>query len=500
MRTTECLIDIDLTYPKAKQIATVDVNNELYSNCKLKCINDKKEFKKIASCEPGLISLDGTYAFFPEDPEDFDTGYWSSKLSKSDGTFDADVILHFSFEEEIASIAVTLYFGDAAAKDFTVEWLSGDTIISTLSIADNELKVCVIENAVENYDGLNITFTKADPYRYIKLNEIDFGKTLSANKEIMLKSAKINECTDLLCNKIGIGTLDFELVNKDLMFYMLKKDGYYNSLQENQKVLCNIVVGGNSESRTVYPMGTYYLSQWDNSNGSTAKFEAVNIIGKLEGMRYTGSFDYTNVQNPTAADFFGAVFACAGIDEDDYIIDDGVGDVQLAGYFPECCIREALQLLCIATQSTLKVRRDGKIHIFKPDFTHPPTEIGVIGTEKIKKNQGNNDVTVLVNNDSETKPETSRVIKDNPFIIAQDKAMDIQDYWNGFLKNKCIEMEIKSLLDFEMNLSDMVNPISNLESLGDIQEVQYAITEIETDLTGGCIANIKGVGEIVANT
>ena len=229
--------------------------------------------------EPGRSLLDGSFRLFPNAPNPQNMlSVWSGALSGEDGALSPPLIVTIAFTQLHSSVGITLH-GDPTADiaDATVKWYGTDGgLLATAETTANTEADFFVDEKVDGYQKVVLTVTAtAEPRRYARLTEVDFGQ-LMVFGDADLVSASFVEETDLSGASLPDAELNFTVLNRDQRFNILNPDGIYAYLRENMRLTVEAIQDG-----TPYPAGTYYLSKWASSSGSTAKMSAIGEAGVL---------------------------------------------------------------------------------------------------------------------------------------------------------------------------------------------------------------------------
>ena len=108
-----------------------------------------------------------------------------------------------------------------------------------------------------------------------------------------------------------------------------------------------------STSSTSYCMGTFYLSDWENSGDTLADFTAVDAVGLLDGAPYDGGV-YDTTAGALTADI---------LDGYSYTLDAELAAERVQGYLAAGTRREALQQLAFAVGAVVDCSRSDLIRI-----------------------------------------------------------------------------------------------------------------------------------------
>ncbi|MCX7924125.1 MAG: hypothetical protein N3B21_19270 [Clostridia bacterium] len=343
----------------------------------------------MATFEDDFFELDGSFILTPDTVSTSNIlGWWSSAISDSNGDFSVPPTVTITFSQVHSSFGIGLFFdplGNTFCTDFDITWYNGVTQLDYLLVQENTQIGCNIQRGVSNYNKIVVRFLKTNaPYRYVKLMEMNFGLEEVFDSDSLI-SASIVEEVDPSNAVLTINKLKFTVLNTDQKFNMANPQGLYAYLQKKQQIVASSGVLLSSGKYEYVQMGTYYLSDWKNATGITATLEATDAIGLLDKTTYYSSQFWVNA---TISSVIQQILNDAGTFP--VIIDSSASGEVVNGYLPIMSHREALQAVLMACRCTLRINRDGIIHIMKLDYTTPVDTIEydvIIGTPQIEQKQ-----------------------------------------------------------------------------------------------------------------
>lgn len=313
---------------------------------------------KYGTLESEQWLMDGSFSFFPEVPEQYFWGLWSTTQSDKNGLFADPPVLDITFTQDHSSSGLTLHFyspTDDWASRIKIQWFSqdGGLISTALFYPDAVDYYCA--KKVENYRRIRIHFLETNrPGRYLKLAGIDYGVYLHFSGHEIVEAHVLEEC-DPLSSEISINTLNVSLYNKEGRFSILNPEGYFDVLQHKQKftVWEDVKQDARSTGSVSYCMGTFYLSDWSNSGDTLADFSAVDAIGLLDGAPFDGG-----IYDTTAAELAETILTGYS-----YTLDESLATERVQGYIAAGTRREALQQLAFAIGAVVDCSRGELIRI-----------------------------------------------------------------------------------------------------------------------------------------
>lgn len=313
---------------------------------------------KYGTLESEQWLMDGSFSFFPEVPEQYFWGLWSTTQSDKNGVFADPPVLDITFTQDHSSSGLTLHFyipTDDWASRIKIQWFSqdGGLISTALFYPDAVDYYCA--KKVENYRRIRIHFLETNrPGRYLKLAGIDYGVYLHFSGHEIVEAHVLEEC-DPLSSEISINTLNVSLYNKEGRFSILNPEGYFDVLQHKQKftVWEDVKQDARSTGSVSYCMGTFYLSDWSNSGDTLADFSAVDAIGLLDGAPFDGG-----IYDTTAAELAEAILTGYS-----YTLDGSLAAERVQGYIAAGTRRGALQQLAFTIGAVVDCSRGELIRI-----------------------------------------------------------------------------------------------------------------------------------------
>lgn len=326
---------------------------------------------KYGTLEARQFLMDGSFELFPEEPAGSFWGLWSRQQSGADGRFAEPPILELSFNEDHSSSGVTLHFYEPTgdwASDVLIQWYGpfGELLTSARCAPDAVDYYCSCK--VTGYRSMKLTFLATSrPGRYLKLSGLDYGVALTFAGD-QVRQAKVLEEVDLLSNEVRINTLDLTLFNKDGAFSILNPAGVFDVLQHKQKftVWEDVRADAKAVEKVSHNMGTFYLSEWENTSDTLASFSAVDAVGLLDSAPHRGGI-YDTTAGTLVADILEGY---------DYELAPSLAERPVRGWLPIGTRRSALQQLAFALGAVVDCSRSDKIKIYPPP-TRPSSLITV---------------------------------------------------------------------------------------------------------------------------
>lgn len=323
---------------------------------------DDLEFQKYATLEQNFFILDGSFNFLPSEKDwgwwkhENGVGWWSKSMTGDNGKFQVPPTLEIDTLESdklYSTTGLTITFLEDFPLELSIDWYGESGVLINHAVFQPDSLRYFCPAKVENFRRVVLTFTKASPYRYVKVQSVEYGKEYvwSGDKVI---SAKVLEEVDPISSEISINTLDFELHSDAKEFDLFSSNSLLSVFSDNQKI--EVVQVMDEEE---IQMGTFYLDTWKNGNEDTGIFFAISPVGILEQSNFNGDIYVAK----KAGDIIDEIMDSAGWE--DYEIDESLKGVELSGWIPICTHREALQQVAFALCAIVEDNRGNTIRIHK---------------------------------------------------------------------------------------------------------------------------------------
>lgn len=303
---------------------------------------------KYMTLEWNRCILDGTWDSLLDDPGTVagEIGYIGVELSGDDCLFAGGPWVQLSVTNlgilQAAAVSFSGVDGDGIGVDFTLDIYSGEDIVHTAAVTDNEELTVYFEGfTVYDVTAVRITFLKWSlPRRFPRAVEIVPGVYENWLNDTVY-SVDITQEVDFSCMSLPYGTAIMEIHNKNRRFDPRNKTGLFRSLEERQPV--PIYLGPKLPDGSVeyLPSGVYYQQNggWETGHkGLTMKFKMVDIIGLLVNRKFDPPAPLPTTFEGWVAEIvlqLGANF------EDHYIVDSGLASTALT-----CADDKVANIMC----------------------------------------------------------------------------------------------------------------------------------------------------------
>lgn len=273
VRWIDFRIVFSLLDTQAAQLAIPSVSDQAFISQLMQLTdNNEKMHGLFATLEPNFWALDGSMSILKDDYTDVQTGWYTSAISDSDGTFMVPPTLTFSFSSDISSIGFTLIFDSISEQwstHFDVATYDALNNLITQKTVFNYDSLCAIDLPSTDYRKVVFTFYKTSkPQRRVRVCECLFGIVQKFDKS-SIKEATLSYGVNARAESLPSSELVFSFDNSDHKYNMINPKGIYNYLQQGQAIDTYIKIGNNKESGQWIYMGRFYF------NTSSSKDEAL---------------------------------------------------------------------------------------------------------------------------------------------------------------------------------------------------------------------------------
>ena len=299
-----------------------------------------------ATMEENYFKADGTMYFMPEND--------GISQFKNNGLVTNGFLqpVRIDFPQFFGIKGITLDFGDAYPTQFTIE-----TSEKTLNYTNDKAKF-ETNDVLGDTDYILITpISMVGGQQRFRLQSILMGVGLSyTNKNT--KDMSLSEFVSSISEELPNETMSYTFYDENNNFNVDDDNSFIDYLETMQKITLSF--GVTLEDKTVEwkQVATMYLKDWKSQKGIVS-INATDRLSQMEDTYSLGNKIYTRTAGQEAEN----IFADAGIEPDEYFIDDYLYDLVLTNPMPELTHKECLQLLANACRCIIRQDEKGKIII-----------------------------------------------------------------------------------------------------------------------------------------
>lgn len=373
-RETKAVITFPFIDPDAKPNAQLNsLPTEAIISKAHEIINDDFEgVGKVAEFEPGYWKLDGSF-ILPRANSSYQYGFRSYALSDENGEFTHDNVLRFYFALPITVPGYTIYFDadtDQYLVDFDIITYTEDlTVIRKVEVRGNTHTKCIVEFGSQNFKYMDIVFRKTpQPYRSVRLLEIDFGMLLTFEGK-SLYTVQLTSESDYLSETAPSTELVFTAHN-DGSYDYTNPESLSKYLQERQEMEYTHKLKLEDGTYEEINMGKYLLYNWKVSDRKV-EFKTRADTYALDDTIYSqNALD----EGISAGAFMERIFADCGMTQ--YIIPEFMYNSPLVTPYvgDNCSNKDAMRQVASMCGCAVYRQIDGTMVVHKIDFQDNPVD------------------------------------------------------------------------------------------------------------------------------
>lgn len=347
---TSFRVEYDMIDVLAASDATATTNHNK-SFATIAKLSSGTQFSDSGTLEHNFFILDGSKNEFQDDPE---VAFFSNEKSNSDGLFTNNPSITIQFSKPHSSVGFTIDFIEDYPLECIIYWYDINNVkLFNKTFKIDNLKATFFYPMV-NYGKIVVEFTKAMPYRYIKINKLEYGIKFIWDEDKITNGSLLEEINPI-SNLIPVNTLTFSIIDELGDFNLGNPDGLHNYIQNGQYIKPYEYVRG----KELF-LGNFYIQKF-KSDDRLCTFNCVNMIGLLDDSVFYKGDIYNGVK---AGNIIDSIMETAGIT--DYEVDEETKNTLVYGSLKPMNCRQALREVLFFCQSLIDNSRSGKISIYKP--------------------------------------------------------------------------------------------------------------------------------------
>lgn len=299
-----------------------------------------------ATLEENFMKADGSQCFTPENDE---------LMQLSQNGISTDTILgeiKIDFNDIYAIKGLTIEFSSAYPTHFTVK-----TAEKTLDYTNFSEKFTT-NDVLGDTDYIIITpISMVGGNQRLRIKSILMGVGLQYGNQ-QTKSFSIEEYVSSISEDLPSESMSFSFYDEENLFDVDNENSFIDFLETMQKVTVSFGLELDTGDVEWHQIATQYLKDWKSQKG-TVSFNATDRLSQMED-EYTLA---NSIYERTAYEEAKSIFEDAGLEPDEYIIDDYMHDVILQNPMPTGTHKECLQVLANACRCIIRQDENGKIVI-----------------------------------------------------------------------------------------------------------------------------------------
>lgn len=337
-------VGIGIINQDAQESGTLDADLSYWSHGNV--FDSNQSNIEYATLEENYFRADGTMYFMPEN-EDL-----AQFLNNGIATIDFLQPIRIDFPQIYAIKGITLEFGSAYPTEFTIE-----TSEKTLNYTNDASKF-VTQDVLGDTNYIVIKpISMVGGQQRFRLQSILMGVGLQYSNA-QTKDLTLTEFVSSISDELPSEDMTFTFYDEENRFNVDDDNSFIDFLETMQKVTLSF--GITLENGTVEwnQIATMYLKDWKSQKGIVS----LSATDRLEQMEDEYSLA-NRIYDRTAYDEAESIFADAGLEPDEYYIDEYLRDVPLHNPMPQGTHKECLQLLANACRCIIRQDENGVIQI-----------------------------------------------------------------------------------------------------------------------------------------
>lgn len=303
-----------------------------------------------ATLEENYNKADGSKLFVPENNELMQLNY--------NGIVTSDVmgIVRIDFAEVYSIKGITLVFGSAYPTEFEIE--TSEKLLTYTNASDTFFTLDVLGDT--DYIIIRPLSMVGGQQRF-RLHSVLMGVGLSYSNN-QTKSFKHKDYVSTISEELPSENTSFTFYDEKGLFDVDDDNSFIDYLETMQKVTISFGITLNDGRVEWHQIATNYLKSWKSQKGIVS-LTATDRLSQMDGEYSLGYKIYQR----TAYEEAESIFLDAGLQPDEYFIDDYLHDVILTNPMPIGKHKECLQLLANACRCIIRQNENGRI-LIKANF------------------------------------------------------------------------------------------------------------------------------------
>lgn len=299
-----------------------------------------------ATLEENYMKANGEMLFIPENDEYMQLNYNGIVTEQPLAPIRID------FKEVYAIKGITLVFGSAYPTEFRIE-----TAEKTLTYVNNA-ESFITNDVLGDTDFIIITpITMVGGEQRFRLKSVLMGVGLQYSNA-QTKSFSHKDFVSTISEELPSESTSFSFYDENGLFDVDDESSFIDYLETMQTITVSFGLELDDGSVEWHQVATNYLKNWKSQKG-VVTLTATDRLSQMEDEYSLGNKIYTR----TAYEEAENIFADAGLQPDEYFIDDYLNDVTLTNPMPIGSHKECLQLLANACRCIIRQNENGRIMI-----------------------------------------------------------------------------------------------------------------------------------------
>lgn len=316
-----------------------------------------------ATMEENFLKADGSLVFVPEDDELMQLSYngiTTDNVVKAvdEGSDETSVAVKIDFSQIYAIKGITLEFGLTYPTEFQIE-----TVEKTLQFK-NDSERFMTEEVLGDTDYIRITpIAMVGGQQRFRLKSVLMGVGLQYSNA-QIKDFSRDEDVSSISEEVSSESMRFSFYDEEGKFDVDDDSSFVDYLETMQPVTVSFGLEKDDGTVEWHQIATNYLKDWKSQKGIVT-LSATDRLSQMNEKYSLGNRIYERTAYVEAE----SIFVDAGLEPDEYFIDDYLSDVVLTNPMPEATHRECLQTLANACRCIIRQDENGRI-LIKANFAN----------------------------------------------------------------------------------------------------------------------------------
>lgn len=305
-----------------------------------------------ATLEENFMKADGSQFFMPENDE--------LMQLQQNGISTQDIMgsIRMDFPEVYAIKGITLDFSSAYPTRFKIE-----TSEKELSYTNNSEKFVTTDVLGETNYIIITPLSMVGGNQRFRIKSAVMGVGLNYTNS-QTKSFDMEEYVSSISEDLTSEATKFSFYDEENNFDVDDDTSFIGFLETMQKVTVSFGLELDNGNVEWHQIATQYLQDWRSQKGIIS-FTATDRLSQMEDEYTLGNKIYQR----TAYEEAESIFSDAGLEPDEYLIDDYLEDVVLNNPMPVGTHKECLQILANACRCIVRQDENGKV-VMRANFAN----------------------------------------------------------------------------------------------------------------------------------
>lgn len=303
---------------------------------------EKPRLVSYATMEQNQFALDGSMTFMPEDEQYLENGIVSADIGGS---------IHLDFGSTYAIKGLTIDFGNTYPTEFTIETDNG-----TYTYENND-NVFVTEEVFGVITYMTITpVTMVGGAQRLRIISVLMGVGLSFTNTTT-ENASVEQFISSVSLETSYIDVKLSLWDTEDKFNVDNEESFMKFLEPRQPIKVSFGVDLEDGTQEWKQVASVYLKEWSSEKGK------LNIVAVDRLSQLDSEYEHNVLEERTAYEEFERIFADAGLEPEDYSIDEYLYNITIKNPIEKATHKECLQVLANACRCIIFENENGMLYV-----------------------------------------------------------------------------------------------------------------------------------------